>query len=338
MLELEQVDLAYATLQVVQGVSLRLGAGELACLLGPSGCGKSTLLRAIAGLHPVMGGHIRLRGQIVDDGRTRMPTERRGIGVVFQDLALFPHLNVQRHLELALHTWAPADRAPRIAQLLADFGLQEHARRKPHELSGGQQQRVAVARALAARTDLVLLDEPFSSLDARLRTDMNRWLRRQLKRDGVSALMVSHDQAEALVFADSVGVMERGRLLQWDAPQTIYQHPHHPAVARFLGEGRMLPLHPQADGRYASALGILADAPVPPQGQLLVRPEDVVLDPSGVPATVSQVEFRGACTWLLLQLDETPVELWMQHPQPLAEGSRIRVALRADHAAVVLRT
>lgn len=338
MLELNEVSLSYGNTPAVRQASLRLGAGELACLLGPSGCGKTTLLRAVAGLHPVAAGSIRLRGALVDGPGVRTPTERRAIGMVFQDLALFPHLSVQRHLELALHGWPAAQRQPRVSALLVDFQLQELAGRRPHELSGGQQQRVALARALAARTDVVLLDEPFSSLDARLKAQMNRWLRQQLKRHGASALMVSHDQEEALVFADVVGVMHAGQLLQWGAPQQIYRQPRDLRVAQFIGESQLLPARRVKQGRYASALGELELASELAEGCLLLRPEDLQLDAAApTRARVLHAEFRGSWTCFQLQLLEDGSELWVagSHHDDLADGAITGVRLRTTQVRLL---
>jgi iron(III) transport system ATP-binding protein len=338
MLTLHDVSLNHGATAVVQQVSLSLAVGELACLLGPSGCGKTTLLRAVAGLHPLRSGRIELRGECVDGPNVRRPTEQRRIGMVFQDLALFPHLDVQQHLQLALHAWPSAERAPRVQQLLEDFQLVELLKRRPHQLSGGQQQRVALARALAARTDLVLLDEPFSSLDARLKAQMNRWLRQQLKRYGASALMVSHDQQEALVFADRIGVMHAGCLLQWGTPREVYSQPNDRRVAEFVGESQLLHAQRIAVGRYRSVLGEFDLNSELVEGWLLLRPEDLQLDSAAaVQGRVIHGEFRGSWTCYRVRLLDTETEVWAAanaHPS-LGDGSMTGVSLRPGRAQLL---
>lgn len=338
MLKLHEVSLSYGNAAAVHQLSLSLGVGELACLLGPSGCGKTTLLRAVAGLHPITAGRIELRGHTVDAAGVRQPTEQRAIGMVFQDLALFPHLDVRRHLELALHAWPATDRQVRVRQLLEDFQLQDFAKRRPHELSGGQQQRVALARALAARTDLILLDEPFSSLDARLKAQMNRWLRLQLKRYGASALMVSHDQEEALVFADVIGVMHAGQLLQWGAPREVYRQPNSLRVAEFIGETQLLPAQRQSAGVYSSAVGEFEADSELQQGWLVIRPEDLQLDPlAEVQARVIHGEFRGSWTCYRLALQQGGEEVWAAAAsQPgLSDGAQTGLRLRPGHGRLL---
>jgi iron(III) transport system ATP-binding protein len=338
MLNLRDVSLSYGSASAVDRLSLNLGVGELACLLGPSGCGKTTLLRAVAGLHPISAGSIQLRGVTVDAVGVRQATEQRAIGMVFQDLALFPHLDVRKHLELALHAWSGAERRDRVAQLLEDFQLQAFAKRRPHELSGGQQQRVALARALAARTDLILLDEPFSSLDARLKAQMNRWLRVQLKRYGASALMVSHDQEEALVFADVIGVMHAGRLLQWGTPREVYSQPSSLPVAEFIGETQLLPAHRRAAGVYSTAVGDFEADSELHSGWLVLRPEDLQLDPaSSVQARIIHGEFRGSWTCYRLTLLQGGSEVWAAAAsQPaLPDGTITGLSLRAGHGRLL---
>lgn len=335
VLAVDGLSLHHGHQPVVQDVSFALAPGELACLLGPSGCGKTTLLRACSGLHAPSTGRIVLRGQESDRPDWQLPAEQRRLGMVFQDLALFPHLPVRSQLELPLRAWDRERRHARVTQLVRDFQLDGLERRRPHELSGGQQQRVALARALAAQTDLVLLDEPFSSLDARLKAQMNRWLRQQLKACGAAALLVSHDQEEALVFADRIGVMQGGRLLQWDTPRRVYERPAARAVAEFLGEAHLLPATREADGRWRCALGLLAaeadgDAR---QGVLLLRPELLELRPAddatATPVTVVHGEYRGGWTcWQVRLPGEPAVDLQVAGGTGVADGQTIGVALR----------
>lgn len=343
VLAVDGLCLHHAGQPVVQDVCFALAPGELACLLGPSGCGKTTLLRACAGLHPPSAGHILLRGTESDRPHWQLPAEQRRLGMVFQDLALFPHLDVHSQLELALRGWDAARRRARVAQLVRDFQLDGLERRRPHELSGGQQQRVALARALAAQTDLVLLDEPFSSLDARLKAQMNRWLRGQLKAYGAAALLVSHDQEEALVFADRIGVMQHGRLLQWGPPRQVYERPATRAVAEFLGEARLLPATRDSGDRWRCALGVVtaeADAGLQ-QGALLLRPELLTLrdtdDATATPAVVVHGEYRGGWTCWRVQLPGEPaLELQVAGTASVADGQVVGVGLRDGVRPLVL--
>ena len=236
LLAIANLTCSHAGQPAVRGLGLSLQPGELGCLLGPSGCGKTTLLRTIAGFHAPDAGTLSLRGK---DARA-LPPEKRGLGFVFQDLALFPHLTVADNVAFGLHGLARELRQPRVIETLSLIGLDGLADRYPHELSGGQQQRVALARSLAPRPDLLLLDEPFSSLDADLRGRLRDDLRAVLKRLGIAALLVTHDQEEAFAFADTVGVMQAGVLLQWAPGFELYHRPATPFVASFVGEGRFL--------------------------------------------------------------------------------------------------
>ncbi len=309
LLQVERLTCRIGGSVVVDGIDFSLAAGELAALLGPSGCGKTTTLRALAGFHVPLAGSIVLRGVPVADAHAAVPPEQRGIGFVFQDLALFPHLDVARNIGFGLHRLAADERAQRVAVLIERLELQGMQGRRPHELSGGQQQRVAVARALALQPDLLLLDEPFSSLDARLRVRLREQMRTLLKSLGVAALLVSHDQDEAFAFADRIGVMRQGRIEQWDTPYELYHRPATRFVAGFVGEGRLLPGIIGSDGRIATALG---DLPAPDAAmragtrvEVLIRPDDLRPAPdSGLRATVLDVAFRGADTLYRLKLDD----------------------------------
>lgn len=337
LLELERLSCTYAGQPAVTGLSLRLQPGELGCLLGPSGCGKTTLLRAIAGFHAPDAGTLRLRG--VD--ALALPPEKRGLGFVFQDLALFPHLSLADNVGFGLHAMAAGARRERVVQTLALLDLQDLAQRYPHEVSGGQQQRTAVARSLAPRPDLLLLDEPFSSLDADLRGRLRDDLRALLKRLGIAALLVTHDQEEAFAFADTVGVMDAGQLLQWAPGYELYHRPATPFVASFVGEGRFLPARVLAGGRVATALGDLTVTgalpyPVGSQVRVLLRPDDLMpSEDDGFEAEVSAVAFRGAESLHTLRLaDGTSLTALFPSHQQREPGDRIRV--RPDLAHVVV--
>ena len=337
LLSIEGLDCDYAGQAAVAGLSLALAPGELGCLLGPSGCGKTTLLRAVAGFHPPRAGRVRLRGREA----TALPPEARGLGFVFQDLALFPHLDVAGNVGFGLHRLARRERAARVEETLALLGLDGLARRFPHELSGGQQQRVALARSLAPQPDLLLLDEPFSSLDADLRGRLRDELRTVLRRLGIAALLVTHDQAEAFAFADRVGVMQAGRLLQWAPGFEVYHRPATPFVAGFVGEGRLLPARVLADGRLDSPVGLLSPPPgaawVPDsEVRVLLRPDDLVLsDREGMEAEIVSSSFQGAETLHALRLaDGTLVPALFASHRQRQVGERVRV--RPDLAHVVV--
>ncbi|AKC88421.1 hypothetical protein WQ53_13950 [Pseudoxanthomonas suwonensis] len=293
MLELDRIAVAYPAAggrrTVVEALSLRLPRGGIGCLLGPSGCGKTTVLRAIAGFEPLQAGRIVLDGRTVAGDGVDLPPERRRVGVMFQDYALFPHLDVAGNVGFGLRRLARDARAQRVRAMLELVGLATLAGRYPHELSGGQQQRVALARALAPAPDLLLLDEPFSNLDIHTRERLAGEVRGLLKATGTTALLVTHDQAEAFAMADGIGVMDRGRLLQWGDAATLYRTPADRMVAGFVGRGALVP---------AQTLGL------PGTGDVLLRPEHLRPDPDGaVWATVLERAFRGPDTVAVLALE-----------------------------------
>lgn len=294
-LECQHLSKSFSTVQAVRDVSLTVNDGEFITLLGPSGCGKTTTLRLIAGFELPERGRIVLHGRVVAENGSGLPPEKRQIGMVFQDYALFPHLNVGDNVGFGLRG-GKQEKTARVSEMLALVGLDGLSARMPHELSGGQQQRVALARALAPQPDLVLLDEPFSNLDAALRVRVRTEVRAILKAAGVTVVFVTHDQEEALSLSDRVAVMFEGKIAQFDTPQTIYHRPADRAVAAFVGESNFIAA--QADGLTAtSALGTLSLA-APSHGSVdvLIRPEMIALnddDHAGVLAEVGWVEFYG---------------------------------------------
>lgn len=324
VLELVSITQAYCGQTVVDGLSLSLAKGSIGCLLGPSGCGKTTVLRCIAGFEPLASGEIRIGGKIMSAAGMRIPTEQRNVGIVFQDYALFPHLSVEANVAFGLHRWPSSERKQRISQMLETVGLQALGRRYPHEISGGQQQRVALARALAPQPDLLLLDEPFSNLDVDLRERLGLEVRDILKQQGTTALMVTHDQHEAFVMADGIGVMSAGRIQQWGNASNLYRHPANRFVADFIGQGALLPATVNAGGSLEIELGACRDPaadpfPAPPGSRcdVLLRPEDIVHDDtSPVKAEVLHKAFRGADILYTLQL---------------ASGARVVSRASSDH-------
>lgn len=328
--------------RIVDGVGFELAPAELGCLLGPSGCGKTTLLRAIAGFQPLARGAIALRGREVANARGGDAPETRRVGFVFQDLALFPHLRVEANIAIGLDALPRADRAARIDETLALLGLDGLQRRFPHELSGGQQQRVALARSLAPRPDLLLLDEPFSSLDAHLRLSLRTELRDVLKRLRIAALLVTHDQDEAFGFSDTLGVMQAGRLLQWGAGYDVYHRPVDPFVAKFVGEGRLLRARVVDGSQLDTAVGRMVseatlDAPAGSDVHLLLRPDDVrpANNGDGFDTQVVSASFRGAETFYILRLANGE-EIAALFPSHLRHdiGQTVRARLDLQHVVV----
>ena len=242
LLEVENLRHAYGQQEVVRGLSFSLARGAIGCLLGPSGCGKTTVLRCIAGFEGIQEGEIRLAGKVVSGRGVMLPPERRRIGMVFQDYALFPHLPVSGNIAFGLHAMAaPERRGARGASSPQLVGLSASLDKYPHEISGGQQQRVALARALAPRPELLLLDEPFSNLDVDLRERLSLEVRDIIKASGATAVLVTHDQQEAFAMADEIGVLHEGRIQQWDNPYNLYHRPANRFVADFVGQGVFLP-------------------------------------------------------------------------------------------------
>jgi iron(III) transport system ATP-binding protein len=281
---------------VLTGLDLEVPAGTLTAVLGPSGCGKTTLLRLLAGFEHAGGGEIRLGGRVLCDARTHLAPERREIGYVPQEGALFPHLDVAANVGFGLSR--AERRGSRVEELLELVGLQGLARRLPHQLSGGQQQRVALARALATEPGLVLLDEPFDALDAGLRAQVRGEVRAALEKAGATALLVTHDQEEALSLADLVAVMRDGRIVQAADPQTLYRDPADPDVAIFVGDAVLLEGRLE-DGFAATVLGRLRTRGADRQdgrATLMLRPEQVRChgaNGEGVPGRVVSTEFYG---------------------------------------------
>jgi iron(III) transport system ATP-binding protein len=333
LLEVRHLVVRLGDTTVVDDLSLALAPGELACLLGPSGCGKTSVLRVVAGLQEAHGGQVLLRGR--DAGAD--PPESRGVGLVFQDLALFPHLDVAANVAFGLRRLPREARQRRVGEALDMLDLGSFAARWPHELSGGQQQRVALARTLAMQPDLVLLDEPFAALDTHLRQRLREELRALLKRLGIGALLVTHDQDEAFAFADSVGVMRAGRLEQWASPYEVYHQPTTPFVAGFVGEGRLLPGTVVAPGRVQTELGMVEHSGVArlaanSEVSVLLRPDDIQPDPeSSLSAVVAHVAFRGAETLYDLTLPSGQV-ICALFPSHLSYQPGDRVGIRTDIA------
>ena len=345
LLALREVHQAYDGSEVVRGLTFTLARGAIGCLLGPSGCGKTTALRCIAGFEPVTHGEIRLGAHLVSAPGLVVPPEKRRIGMVFQDFALFPHLTVAENVAFGLRGAARGARAARAAQLIESVGLGGHARKYPHELSGGQQQRVALARALAPEPELLLLDEPFSNLDVDMRERLGLEVREIIKRTRTTAILVTHDQQEAFAIADEIGIMESGRIAQWDTAYNLYHRPANRFVADFICQGVFLPGSVRGAHAVEIELGTLAGevpracaAGCDACGKgcsidVLLRPDDVVHDDaSPLRAEVIQKAFRGAEILYTLKLASGRKVLALvpsHHNHAL--GERIGIRLDVDH-------
>ena len=334
----------------VDQVTLGLRAGEMGVLIGPSGCGKTTLLRAVAGLETVSSGHIRLNGQVVSERARHVPAEQRRIGMVFQDYALFPHLDVGDNVGFGLAHWKREDREGRVQEVLRLVGLTGSARRHPHELSGGQQQRVALARALAPQPQLLLLDEPFSNLDIDLRERLAHEVRQILKEAQTTALFVTHDQLEAFAIGDVIGVMSEGRLHQWDDAYSLYHRPASRFVAEFIGHGVFTPATLRMEGQQVVVhtpvgdLTDVAECPLPcafAEGQcdVLLRADDIVHDDDApVKAEILRKSFRGSEFLYTLRLasGETLLALVPSHHNHTV-GEWIGIRAQVDHVVTFNR-
>jgi iron(III) transport system ATP-binding protein len=343
LLELKHVSQSYAARKVLRDLSFVLNAGDIGCLLGPSGCGKTTVLRAIAGFEPIMGGEIVLNGERVSAPGLIVPAEKRRIGMVFQDYALFPHLNVAANVGFGLHGQSRTERNKRVEELLQTVGLEGSDQAYPHELSGGQQQRVALARALAPCPNLLLMDEPFSNLDVELRERLSLEVRDIIKQQGATAIIVTHDQHEAFAMHD-------GEIQQWDTAYNLYHLPENRFVADFVGQGVLLPgkvlnasqveielgtLHSKTSGVRATA-GCDEGSNNGCEVEVLLRPDDIIHDDaSPLLAQVEHKAFRGADILYTLRLPggNRVLSLVPSHHNH-AIGEWIGIRLEVDHVVV----
>ena len=341
LLEILNLRQHYGSNDIVRDVSLRLERGAIGCLLGQSGCGKTTMLRCIAGFEPLQQGEIRLNGVTVSAPGVLVPPEKRRIGMVFQDYALFPHLSVRGNIEFGLHSVSRAESAERVRKLGETVGLSGLLDKYPHELSGGQQQRVALARAMAPKPDLLLLDEPFSNLDVDLREHLSLEVRDILKRNHITAILVTHDQHEAFAMADEIGVLHEGRIQQWGDSYSLYHRPANRFVADFVGQGVFLPVKVLNAHQVEIELGVL-EGQVPEEcrigcdrcgrgchAEILLRPDDIVHDESAsVRAEVVHRAFRGADILYTLRLPSGRKVLTLassHHNHRLGESVGIRL-------------
>jgi len=331
---------APASPPVVHEVSFDVEDGEIFALLGPSGCGKTTTLRCIAGFERATEGTVRTRDRVLESPDVHVPPEERGIGLVFQDYALFPHLTVLENVEFGLRNRPPEDRTRRAREALKMVGLTDFDDRKPHALSGGQQQRVALARTLAPEPELILLDEPFSNLDALLRQGTRQEVRALLKDKGMSAVLVTHDQEEALSFADRVAVMRGGQIEQVGTPEDVYYRPRTLFVAQFLGRTNLL-LSDAAGTEAETAIGrIRLDRPSSGTVLVSLRPEHLTLEPpesdAGPHGTVVGRAFKGHDITYRVECDGAEYLVHTHNRMSYEPGDP--VCIRPQEAAVVLES
>lgn len=344
LLELASVCVALEGTPIVCDVSLQIEEGQIGCLVGPSGCGKTTLLRCIAGFEPTADGTITIKQQTVSSVSSCSSPESRGVGMVFQDLALFPHMTVAENIGFGMSGFSRKEIAARVSELLELVGLEDYAKSYPHQLSGGQQQRIALIRAMAPRPDLLLLDEPFSSQDTELRVKLAHEVRDLLKRDGITAILVTHDQHEAFAIADKIGVMSDGQLLQWDSAWDLYHRPSERFVADFIGEGVFICGNTMQADLIQTELGIISGAlsekfEAGTQIDLLVRPDDIVHDEASPnKGTVVAKDFRGADHLYTLRMPGSTRVLCLVPSHFNHEvGESIGVKLRLDHLVIFER-
>jgi iron(III) transport system ATP-binding protein len=344
LLSLAEVEIGYPKqdgqgwMRVVHDLNLELQSGSIACLLGPSGCGKSTVLRAICGFESLQKGQIKLHGKVVSSPSVQLAPSQRRVGMVFQDFALFPHLSVIENVMFGLSALASSQRQAVAMDWLKKVALDGKAKAYPHELSGGQQQRVALARAMAPEPDLILLDEPFSSLDVDLRERLASEMRDILKVNGVTALLVTHDQFEAFAIADHIGVMNDGNIIQWDTPYDLYHQPINRYVADFIGRGVFVKGAIQDNAMVEIELGKLKldndhHDPVGKVVDVLLRADDIQHDDaSPLLAEVIRKTFRGADFLYTLKLSSgQEVFAYVPSHHDHHIGEKIGIRLGADH-------
>ncbi len=341
-LSLSGVTKTFGGQAAVDAVSLDVADGEFLAILGPSGCGKTTMLRLIAGFETIDAGSITLGERVVSGAGVHAPPETRRTGIVFQSYALWPHMSVQENVAYALRVQgvSTTEREARVAEALETVGLTAYRERRPALLSGGQRQRVALARCLAMRPDIVLLDEPLANLDAHLRAAMEEEFARFHRRAGATMVYITHDQAEAMALADRVAVMDHGRLLQVATPSTLYREPADDTVGRFIGAGMILLAEiagapsagrlPVIVGGHRAVIRCRADAPSSGAGKLCVRAQDLTFAAEGMPGRVERLVYLGGRFIAEVMLD-APLSLMLRvqtpEPSPVQPGGAVRVAI-----------
>lgn len=330
----------YENQNVLESLSLEVEQGEIVCLLGASGCGKTTLLKAIAGLLPLTSGSISLNGLLLDDGKTWLPPEQRHIGMIFQDYALFPHLTVADNIAFGLKNTSIHDTQKVVKEMLELVHLNGYQSRYPHQLSGGQQQRVAIARSLAYRPDLLLLDEPFSNIDSQVRHDLILQIRKMFKQQGVTAIFVTHSREEAFAFADKMAVMNHGVIEQFGETSELYHQPSSKFVADFLGSGCYLPATKITDSEFETVLGVVTaqskdNIMIGDACHLLLRPQHLkITQDNSALAKVTERLFMGEQYSYVIDVDQ--VQLAATSTMAIEVGEAVRVELDSQEILAFL--
>jgi iron(III) transport system ATP-binding protein len=343
-LKVSNIEVRYGSTRVVDQLSFTLEDGRIGCLLGPSGCGKTTVLRTIAGFEQPASGEVYIDDRIVSDRKRNLPPEKRNIGMVFQDFALFPNLSVGDNIRFGISKWPQQAQQQRVTELLAMIGMPASERAYPHQLSGGQQQRVALARAMAPKPAILLLDEPFSSMDVELREQLAREVRHILKQEKITAILVTHDQHEAFAMADDICVMHEGRIQQHDTAYNLYHKPVNRFVADFIGEGVIVPGMVVGTNTVNTELGNIHG--LVPVGckpgcpvDVLIRPDDIIHDDaSNEKAVVVERAFRGSDFLYTLRMPSgiEVLSLVPSHHDHKTDES-IGISLEFDHLVVFPR-
>lgn len=341
LLQVSQLSVTFGSKQVLQQVDFSLEEGQIGCLLGPSGCGKTTLLRAIAGFEQPTEGSIEMLGRIISDRSSVLVPEKRNIGMVFQDFALFPNMTIAQNIGFGLRKATDKQRRERVTELLSMIGLPTIGARYPHQISGGQQQRVALARAMAPKPAILLMDEPFSSLDVALRESLAKEVREILKQEQMTAVLVTHDQHEAFAMADQISVMNEGLIEQTDSAYQLYHQPLNRFVAEFVGEGVIIPGMVVGKRTVNTELGNIHGHV--PSGclpgcrvEMLVRPDDIVHDENATEsAVVVERSFRGSNFLYTLRMP-SGVEVLALVPShhDYAIHQKLGIRLDVDHLVI----